>query len=394
MRIASVSIEYPGPRNRGRGLFVQRRLEALARLEDVTVLHLEPWFPWVRPLDHATHNGHHESPAARHLPMFYFPGVLKGLDSYWVKKAVVPAIKTLDNERPVDLIDAHFGYPEGVGCVKATLKLNRPVFITMRGLERPTLTHRWRGSQLLWALKTCTGVISVSQSLKDLAIERGVAPEKIRVIANAVDRAAFCPGDREQARRALGINTSGRLILSVGMLVHGKGHHLLVKAFQELHKKHDDLRLAIVGGPAHEPNYPRLLKDQVADLGLTEVTHLPGSQSPSQVVNWLRAADFFVLPTYDEGCCNAILEAMACGLPVISTSVGDNALLIDPPNRGLVVPTDNWIALAEAMEAALGIPWDRSKIAGYGADYTWDEVARQTARFFRERMQSSGSLIA
>src|SRR5262245_20796826 len=119
VRILSVSTDYPGPRNPRRGLFVQRRLAALARLEQLQVVHLEPWFPWVRPLHSVRQvNGAAQWPAALHHPMFYLPGVLKGLDSHWVKKAVLKAVRTTDPGLFPDLLDAHFGYPEGVGCVK------------------------------------------------------------------------------------------------------------------------------------------------------------------------------------------------------------------------------------------------------------------------------------
>ncbi len=387
VRIISVSTDYPGPRNPRRGLFVQRRLAALSRIEDVRVIHLEPWFPLLRPrASAAATNGYHDQPPAVRPGMFYLPGVLKGLDSYWVKRAVVPTVRALESEGPADLLDAHFGYPEGVGCVKAALKLRRPVFITMRGLERPLLHCRWRGAQLLWALRECTGIVCVSHSLKDLAVSRGIDPDKLRVIPNAVDRELFRSGDRDEARQALGIDRQARLIVCVAMLVHGKGQHLLLQALAQLRGRHPNLRLALVGGPAHEPKYPLRLKKMVEELGLGDRVVMTGSQSPRQVVTWLQAADLFALPTYDEGCCNAVLEAMACGLPVVTTPAGDNAVLVDAPRRGLLVPMDDAAGLALGLDNALGMAWDRQEIARYGADYTWDAVARQTAQFFRERL--------
>lgn len=387
LRVASVSIEYPSPASPQRGLFVQRRLAALAEQADVHVVHLHPWFPWLRPRPDrdALHDGP-ETPAAVRPAMFYLPGVLKGLDGRWVERAVVPAVRALETDGPFDLIDAHFGYPEGVGCVLAARKLRRPVFITMRGLERPILAHRWRGPQLRTALERCAGIICVAGALKELAVSEGVDPGKIRVIPNAVDRWTFRPFDRDEARRALGVGPSARLVVAVGMLVAGKGHHLLVEAIARLREKDRGLRLAVIGGPAHEPAYPRELRALVGELGLSDAVLLAGPQPPEAVAAWLNAADLFCLPSYDEGCCNAVLEAMACGVPVVTTPVGDNAVHVAPPRRGLLVPVDDVDALAQAVEAALQSPWDRREIARYGEDYTWHEVARQTARFFEERM--------
>jgi glycosyltransferase involved in cell wall biosynthesis len=318
--------------------------------------------------------------------MFYFPGVLKGLDSYWLMRTVIRAVRGMEADAGVDLIDAHFGYPEGVGCVRAALELGRPAFITLRGLESQILASRWRGSQLRWAFRQCTGIVCVSDALRELVLRHGVPPEKVTVIPNAVDRETFFPGDRAEARRALDLGEGGRLVVAVGMLVHGKGQHLLVQALARLRASHPDLRLALVGGPAHESRYPQALRKLVGQFGLTNAVLLPGSQSPGQVTAWLRAADVFALPTFDEGCCNAILEAMACGLPVVTTPVGDNAALVQAPHRGLLVAVDDVPALATALEQALATRWDREAIARYGKDYTWDEAARQTADFFRHRL--------
>jgi glycosyltransferase involved in cell wall biosynthesis len=391
VRIVSVSTEYPGPRNPRGGLFIQRRLAALARVEDVRVIHLQPWFPVLRPRPAPTPaNGHCDVPPAIRPGMFYLPGILKGLDSYWVKRVVLPAIRALDGEARADVIDAHFGYPEGVGCVKAALALRRPVFITMRGLERPMLQTRWRGAQVRWALRRCTGVVSVSESLKELALAQGVAPDKVRVIPNAVDRELFRPGDCAAARASLGIEPGARWVVCVAMLVHGKGQHLLVEALARLAAAHPDARLALVGGSAHEPKYPEALRRRVAELGLAGRVLLPGSQPPERVAAWLQAADLFALPTFDEGCCNAVIEAMACGLPVVTTPAGDNARLIDAPRRGLLVPVDDAAGLAAGLDEALRRPWDRQAIAAHGAGFGWDDVARQTAQFFRERVAAAG----
>jgi glycosyltransferase involved in cell wall biosynthesis len=388
MHIASVSTEYPAPWGRHRGLFIQRRLAALAHLEDVTVVHAVPWFPIARPWPGGRRPSvteDREAPRVRHRRMFYLPGILKGLDSHWLKTAVLAAAGEIQRACPIDVIDAHFGYPEGVGCVGAALALGRPVFITMRGLERPILTHAWRGGQLLRALRQCTGIVAVSESLKVLAVERGIAPEKIEVIPNAVDRQTFRPGDRDEARRALGLALSDQLVVSVGMLVAGKGHHHLVDAIARLRTKDHRLRLAIIGGAAHEPAYPELLRRRIAERELEGIVRLEGNLPPAAVATWLQAADVFALSTDDEGCCNAILEAMACGLPVVTTPAGDNALLVDPPKRGFIVPTGWSDDLCQALEAAVQTAWDRGSIAAHAADYTWDEVAGRTARFFRER---------
>ncbi|WP_082858682.1 glycosyltransferase [Planctomyces sp. SH-PL62] len=396
MRIASVTTEYPAPWNPHRGLFIQRRLAALSRIANVNVIHTTPWFPALRPWKAG------QSPLVRdqgglcveHRKMFYLPGVLKGLDSRWVKRSVVTAIREVEREGPIDAIDAHFGYPEGVGCVRASIALGRPVFITMRGLERQILPLRWRGEQLRWALRNCTGIICVSESLKKLAVDVGVPPERIEMIPNAVDRRTFRPGDRDEARRVLGIEPEDRLIVCVGMLVAGKGQHHLVEALAGLRAKDARWKLVLLGGGAHEPGYPARLRSSIDELGVAGAVLLAGSQPPEKIATWLRAADVFALPTYDEGCCNAVLEAMACGLPVVTTPAGDNEFLVSPPHRGYIVPIGRHEELERALAAAVETAWDREAIAGFGAGYSWDEAARRTLHFFQERTGGRDRAIA
>src|SRR5262245_49034605 len=110
MRIASVSTEYPAPWSPHRGLFIRRRTCALSRLADVTVIHSIPWFPVLRPWAGRSSRpvGHEDYSLVLHRRMFYLPGVLKGLDSRWVKRVVLETIREIEGDNPFDLIDAHF----------------------------------------------------------------------------------------------------------------------------------------------------------------------------------------------------------------------------------------------------------------------------------------------
>src|SRR5262249_47031656 len=123
----------------------------------------------------------------RQVPMFYVPGVLKSLDSFWLERAVQATLPRLHGTPPLDLIHAHFGYPEGVSCVRLARRLGVPVFITIRGFEAEYVHKKLIGPQLIGALRSATGIISVSHSLRELAVAHGVAPERIRVVHNAIN---------------------------------------------------------------------------------------------------------------------------------------------------------------------------------------------------------------
>jgi hypothetical protein len=120
--------------------------------------------------------------------MFYLPGIAKHWDGWWLNQVVshwVSSMPNLDSKNTI--LDAHFGYPEGVGCYRVAKRRKLPLFITVRGLETELMAVPAIKKQMLEAFDYATGIISVSQSLKDMLIQNGVDGSKIRVIGNGVD---------------------------------------------------------------------------------------------------------------------------------------------------------------------------------------------------------------
>ena len=148
LRIASVCRNLPSPANPSSGIFVQRRLEAMAVHADVHVLQPVPYFPFVRPLPDWVHGPPRLTGELRveHVPMFYLPGVLKSRDATWLAMSIERRIAQMHSERRIDLIDAHFGYPEGAACVAIGKRLGIPVLVTIRGFEQ-----EFAGSSPGWA---------------------------------------------------------------------------------------------------------------------------------------------------------------------------------------------------------------------------------------------------
>lgn len=390
LNVASISTLFPTDEQPHRGVFVERRLNGLSAFANVRVIQPVPWFPMLRPRAPRTATfARASSPrvSVTREPMFYLPGIWKSLDSRWLAHSILPILRRWKQDNLVDLIDAHFGYPEGVASVRAARSLDLPVFVTVRGNEVKYLARRSIGAQLLAALHRATGVITVSESLKQALAARGLPPEKIKVIPNAVDTQLFRPASQTAARSCLGLPPDRKLLISVGHLVHEKGHHLAIEALQEARRDQPDLELVVLGGAATETEYPRRLRTLAARLGLSEAVRFVGPQDPVRVVQWLQAADVFVLATYREGCCNAILEALACGLPVVTTAVGDNERYVAPPQYGLIVPPGNPQLLAQALTTALRRPWNAVAISRSITQLGgWDTVASRVAKFFETRL--------
>ena len=398
LRILSICRSLPTPDDPSSGIFVLNRLAAMREQADVQVIQQIPYFPLLKPVPRwAEADSRSVGPLSiLHAPMFYTPGVFKSLDSFWLQAAIGPLVERIHRRQPIDLIDAHFGYPEGVSCMRIGRRLGIPVFTTIRGFEAEYVSKSGIGGQMVSALRAATGCISVSHSLRDLAIRHGVDADRVRVVHNAIDASIFHWRERGEARVRLDFAMKQPLIVSVGHLISRKRHHVLIEAFAEVRRSFPNAVLAVIGGRAFEPDYPELLTTRARELNVLEAVRFIGNLPPADVATWLAAADSFALATAREGCCNAVLEALAMGVPAITTDVGDNAHFVKDELNGHIVPVDDAAALARALTQSLRKPdWDRQRISRQVlADVgSWHGVAARVLDFMRERLVNPGPSV-
>lgn len=356
-----------------------RRLAELAKLVPLQALNPEPWFPLLR-AKVSEQSGRELGYLTDVRRMFYFPGVAKHWDAWWMQRCVGRWLDSLGHAVTRDaILDAHFGYPEGVGCFLAARQRGMRVFITIRGLEVDLFHHRRIGPQLIDALNRADGVIAVSHSLRQVAISAGVAPKQMEVIPNGVDAEQYRPGDRLKAREKLGIPGNEKLLVSVGSLKHVKGHDILFDAVARL-PSHSKVRLVCVGSRS-DSRWVGSLEQQVERLGLRDRVRSVGACAPAEVVSWLQASDLFTLASRREGCCNAVLEALACGVPVAVTAVGDNAWFVKSGINGELAPPGDAAGLSHAIQVALATPYHPDNIVESVKGATWQRAAADAAAY-------------
>ncbi len=370
MKVLSLSYCFPGPGRPSWGVFVLQRLAALGRLTDLEVASPVPTFPLYSRLRGQLGPLRDEQGGLTvHRPRFlYVPGLLKDHDGRLYARGLGRWLDAYLRQRPVDLLDAHFAWPDGVGVARLARERHLPYAITLRGKIYPCLDVPAQRRQVSEALQHAAAVISVDSRMARVAVELGAPPDRLSVIGNGVDLDRFALADRVAARRALGLPEAGRLLVTVAHLGPRKGHLEVLEALPA------DVRLVLVGAdPDGGPN-ERALRRRIDALGLAGRVILAGPQPHDRVGLYFAAADASVLASYREGCPNAVLESLAAGRPVVATDVGAVPDLITP-ETGRVVPVCNVPALTEALADVLGHDWDADRIRHSPAVRSWDAVA-------------------
>jgi len=344
----------------------------------VIVVSPVPWFPFQavirywrphfrpQPDKYEEQNG-----VSVYFPRFLsIPGLCKSWDGFFMALGSLSTLIKLRDH--FNIIDAHFAYPDGYAATLLGKWLRIPVTITLRGTEVPLSKMPNRKARLITALKNATRVFSVSDSLKQHVVSLGAEKDKIRVVGNGIDIDKFYSLDKTVVRAELNIPEDAKVLISVGGLVDRKGFHRVIEVLPKLVAIYPELIYLIVGGESAEGNIRGRLEDQVKALRLEENVRFLGAYPSEKLKEPLSAADVFVLATANEGWANVFLEAMACGLPVITTDVGGNKEVVNHPNLGIVVPFGQSTSLLAALLKSFDTDWDRQSIIQYARQNSWD----------------------
>ncbi len=386
IRLLLFSSLFPNRAMPRHGIFVENRLRHLLAQGDVTaqVVAPVPWAPWPISRLSDTYRGWAGAPAAdtRHGIEIRYPRYLtlpkigmhlQPLFMYLAARAHL-ARRFRAGER-FDLIDAHYFYPDGVAAALLGRRFDLPVTITARGTDLNLIPqHPGPRRMIRWAAEQAAHTMTVCQALKDVLVDDlGIAADHCTVLRNGVDLTMFTPpGDRTALRAELGI--SGPTLLSVGHLIERKGHHLVIDSLKSL----PDTRLLIAGdGPEQAA-----LQRQIAQQGLGDRVRLLGAVPHGELARYYGAADALVLASSREGWANVLLEAMACGTPVVATRIWGTPEVVAKPEAGRLAPDRTADSLAETTRALLADPPARAATRRYAEQFSWDATSAGQMRIF------------
>ena len=172
-----------------------------------------------------------------------------------------------------------------------------------------------------------------------------------RIADGVVDLDIFRPSENRCPLRAeLGLAETHDVLLFAGYLTREKGIYELLSAFVRVRQQLPNAVLAICGRGAEEKG----LRQRISELGLGDWVRLAGQVPPNQMWKWMQVSDVFVLPSYNEGMPNAVMEAMACGLPVVSTNVGGLPAAVGDSGGAVLVEPRQSETLATVLQSILG----------------------------------------
>ena len=314
-----------------------------------------------------------------HPRYFMIPKFLKFLDAIFFAKSMAFYMENIFSQTSFDILDFNWVYPDAIGGLQWARDFGKKTVVTVRGNEAIYYFDKGPVRKIVQQrLKEFDHVIAVSNDLKDkILTDFGVEESRISVIPNGIDSAKFRHTDGRVARRHCLLEDGKRYVLTVSRLSVEKGLEYLLRAIGKLHST--DTELVIIG---EGPLRARLVS-LAAELGIEDRVRFLGVLGHAEICAWYNAADVFCLPSLWEGCPNVVIEALACGTPVVASRVGGIPDLV-PGDCGMLIPPGDPDLLAAALEQALEKDWNRRSISAFGSSRSWTDVADKVIGVFEE----------
>ena len=393
MKLLVLTKLFPNNINPIFGVFVKERIKALAQNCEVKVVAPVPWAPPLKQFKKWYYFSQVcDQEIIDGLEVFHPryinpPKIGRSLYGFFYYLGIISLINKIYKEFKFDFIDVHWAYPDGFGAILVSRYFNKPCVITVRGSDINSFTNKpFLRSLILYTLQNATTVLAVSHDLKKKMIKLGCAEQNIQVIPNGVDPSLFYPISKTKARSNLDLGSDLKILLAVGNLIPLKRFHLLIDCMYHIVKKNENknIKLIIIG----EGNQRKNLKEQVAQLSLQPNIKFVGRVNHHEMYLWYNAADLLTVVSESEGCPNIILEALACGTPVLAYSTGGIPEIINQ-KVGMLVNDVAPHYFARMVEKALNKNWQKNSIISHAKLYTWDTISKKIIEQYKPLLKKN-----
>jgi teichuronic acid biosynthesis glycosyltransferase TuaC len=379
MKILTFSTLFPNSEKPGHGIFVETRLRHLVasgRVESRVVAPV-PWFPSTNPrfgsyarFARAPRQEVRHGIEVRHPRYPVVPKIGMNLAPALLAQAARPVIaRMIDEGYDFDLIDAHYFYPDGVAAAMLGRYFNKPLVITARGSDI-TLFPQYAlpRRMILWAARRADAVITVCNALRDEVVAMGIDADRVVSLRNGVDLELFRPAERKP--------NDMFTLLAVGHLVPVKAQDLIIGALTLL----PGVCLVLAGDGPDRAKLEALARA----LKVAERVTFLGAVPQAQLRSHYGAADALVLSSSREGWANVLLEAMACGTPVVASRVYGTPEVVAAPEAGVLMAERSYQGVADAVNALRSNYPDRAATRRYAERFSWDDTTEGQLRLFGE----------
>lgn len=391
-RVLVLSRSYPNNILPQLGLWVKRLLHHCSDACELKVISPVPYFPPVKGFERygrfrkIVRHSSEDGVEVFHPRFFVGPGIsLYNTEALSYYMGIRSTADKLHKDSNFDLIHANFIYPDGVAAALLGRRYKIPVIVTEHAPWRPNWIDKYRlvRRQALWAARECKFLVAVSRSVKDTIVHFTGEPEKVRVIPIGVDGSVFT---MDQGTGKVNKNQ----ILYVGFMNFNKGIDILLKAFSRVLVGKPDAKLVMVGGSFYTNTMKQeaRLRMIAKELGLERHMEFAGIKSPAEVARYMRESALLVLPSRAESFGAVLVEALACGTPVVAARCGGPEDIISD-EVGILVPKEDDNVLASAIERILEQRhnYDPVRLRKYGLErFGWSVVAQRNINLYKETL--------
>ena len=247
-----------------------------------------------------------------------------------------------------DIVHMHTSHAHTLGVAAAGFGKSARTVVSRR-VEFSIFRHPFSMSGIKYRFGV-TRYIAISQAVKNQLIKDGIKKDKISVVHSGIDLSRFDNIESQAVRQEFGIDADVPLIGTVAHFAKFKGQEYLLDAFNQVRQHLPDARLILVGGGERFDE----IKATAEAFGLSDTVIFPGFRK--DVPELIRAMDIFVMPSFKEGLCTSILDALALERPVVASRAGGIPEIILHEETGLLVPPKDPEAMAKAILRLAGDP--------------------------------------